>query len=181
MPYHEILKSTWKNWMDLNVQLRADQMPEMVWKDPIPKMVWKHLYFLILQEHQFLNILGGGKSVIVITTFCPAEEIGSNFYFIFNLSFREKIHKIVELLDNPMKVGIPPPKVSRVLLALSQRKNHTKVLCNWILCEWQSQLKMKKPNPETGCPWYQPSVQNMRLHVFLSRMNTTTRHGCQLT
>ena len=77
-----------------------------------------------------MYILGGGKSVIVIATFCPAEEIGSNFYFIFNLSFREKIHKIVELLDNPMKVGIPPPKVSRVLLALSQRKNHTKVLCN---------------------------------------------------
>ena len=54
---------------------------------------------------------------------------------------------MVELVDNPIKVGNPPPRVARVFVALAQRTNATKVLANKILCEWQIQLKMKQPNP----------------------------------
>ena len=60
--------------------------------------------------------------------------------------------KMVELVDNPIKVGNPSRKVARVFVALAQRTNATKVLANRILCEWQIQLKMKKPNQETKCP-----------------------------
>ena len=86
---------------------------------------------------------------------------------------------MVELVDNPIKVGNPPPRVARVFVALAQRTNATKVLANKILCEWQIQLKMKQPNPETKCPWYQPVVQNMRFHGFLSRLKT--RYGRQMS
>ena len=44
---------------------------------------------------------------------------------------------MVELVDNPIKVGNPSPKVARVFVALAQRTNATKVLANQILCEWQ--------------------------------------------
>ena len=86
---------------------------------------------------------------------------------------------MVELVDNPIKVGNPPPKVAWVFVLLAQRTNNTKVLCNKILCKWQSQLKMKKPNPETKCTWYQPAVQSMRLRGFLSRLKT--RYGRQMS
>ena len=86
---------------------------------------------------------------------------------------------MVELVDNPIKVGNPSPKVARVFVALAQRTNATKVLANNILCEWQIQLKMKKPNQETKCPWYQPAVQSMRLRGFLSRLKT--RYGWQMS
>ena len=59
---------------------------------------------------------------------------------------------MVELVDNPIKVENPPPKVARVFVALSQSNNNTRDLYKGFLCEWQSQLKMKKPKPETKCP-----------------------------
>jgi hypothetical protein len=63
-------------------------------------------------------------------------------------------------------------------VALSKRTNSTKVLRNQILCEWQAQLKMKNPCPKTGRPWYQPSVQNMKLRTFFSKMKAN--HGWEM-
>ena len=80
---------------------------------------------------------------------------------------------MVELVDKLIKVGNPQSKVAPVFVALSQRNNNTKVICNRILCEWQVQLKMKAPNPKTNCPHYQPLVQSMMLRRFLSRMKKT--------
>jgi hypothetical protein len=38
------------------------------------------------------------------------------------------------------------------------------------LCEWQPNMKMKNPDPETKCPYYQPSSQNTKIRTFFSAM-----------
>jgi hypothetical protein len=85
---------------------------------------------------------------------------------------------MVERLDNPIKVGNPPPKVARVFVALStKRTNSMKVLCNQILCKQQAKLKMKNPCPKTGRPWHQPSVQNMKLRSFIKPILQDSWYG----
>ena len=82
---------------------------------------------LELQEQQFLNFLAGGKSFIAIPIFLRDGNV-SHFYFDSNIYPDKRYAKMVELVDNPIKVGNPPPKVARVFVALSKRKANTKVI-----------------------------------------------------
>ena len=87
----------------------------------MPRMVRKDNRSLELQEQQFLNLLAGGKSFIAIPIFLRDGNV-SHFYFDSNIYPDKRYAKMVELVDNPIKVGTP-------------RTNTTKILCNKILCE----------------------------------------------
>ena len=67
--------------------------------------------------------------------------------------------------------GNEPLCVERIFVILSNEPNtQKKHLANMLLCEWQADLKMKNPDPDTKCPYYQPSSQNTMIRTFFSAM-----------
>jgi hypothetical protein len=78
---------------------------------------------------------------------------------------------LIEFVDNPTNYGNQPPTIPRVFLELSGVIDRgKKYLANRLLCEWQINLKMKEPDPETGCPYYAASSTVTNLKTFLGAM-----------
>jgi len=83
----------------------------------------------------------------------------------------EKYKDLLIVVGNPVKKGNEPLRVERIFVILSNEPNtQKKHLANMLLCEWQADLKMKNPDPDTKCPYYQPSSQNTMIRTFFSAM-----------
>ena len=102
-------------------------------------------------------------------------------YFVDHLKATPRFARLAEEVDNPCHFsGCGFKVVPRAFAVAFNTKNwHVVQLMNAVLIDWQENLKMKRPDPATGCPFYKASSQSKMLRVFLATM--TKNHGWLLT
>lgn len=96
--------------------------------------------------------------------------------FITHLDNVRAYEELTVRVKNPFHTGYidetVPTVIPKVFVDLSGLVSFGKIrLVNRLVCSWQSDFKMKVPNSETKCPFYQPASQNNLLRVFFSAMN----------
>ena len=98
-------------------------------------------------------------------------------YFVDHLKSTPRFARLAEEVDNPCHFsGCGFKVVPRAFaVAYNTKSWHVVQLMNAVLIDWQENLKMKRPDPATGCPFYKASSQSKMLRVFLATM--TKNHG----
>lgn len=90
--------------------------------------------------------------------------------FLASLEENKTYKTLLQRVPNPNLLG--DPKVPLVLVALAGHvDSKKKALANILLVNWFKDYKMKRPDKETGCPYYSPVTQNMHLRIFFGAVH----------
>jgi hypothetical protein len=83
---------------------------------------------------------------------------------------------LLEEVPNPQYTGLDKQHsetIPKAFLVVSGALDPMKVkLCNFMLVDWQINLKKKRVKKSDPFEWYQPSTQSMQFRTFLSHMKT---------
>jgi hypothetical protein len=133
-------------------------------------------------ENSFVQGLAGigescGSSKFIFHPLFSKYSHSSFFQFkIVTDDGKSKWASLLEDVPNPQYTGLDrqhSQTIPKAFLIVSGTLDPMKVkLCNFMLVDWQINLKKKRVKKSDPFEWYQPSTQSMQLRTFLAHMKS---------